>query len=158
MLAKPADPYDLLRDNWVGDDPHVYVQLTAVWLEAADAYADVAGTQLVDDIPGNELVAEVNMNAMKNFPRLAHAAERRAAVMADTIRLIVETRLELTRLCREGTGAIAAAADGGELIDKYRSEIRAAKEAYDQVMTEPGRARRVPMIAVAGMVTETEQC
>jgi hypothetical protein len=148
MLAKPADPYGLLQDNWIAEDPSDYVQLTGAWLDAADTYANLAGDPLVDDDPDNELVAQVNMNAMRNFPSLARCAQRRAGVLADTTRLIVETRLEFTRLCREGTEKIAAAADGGELIARYRGEIRNVRADYDCVMAEPARARRVPMIAV----------
>lgn len=150
MLTKPADPYDLLRGNWVEEDPHRFNELTKIWLDAADDYVG-AGTELpalMADCADEELatVAAIPGNLSRSFSNMARGAEATAVVMADTTRVVTEARATIAQLVREGTGQIAAAASGAELISSYRQQIAAVKNTYAQVMLEPSRAERLPML------------
>lgn len=150
MLTKPADPYNLIQGNWVEEDPHRYNELTKIWLDAADDYVG-AGHELpmlMSDCADEELatVAAIPGNLARSFSNMARGAEATAAVMADTTRVVIEARAAISQLVREGTGKIAAAADGAELISEYRQRIAAVKNTYAQLMLEPNRAERLPML------------
>jgi hypothetical protein len=135
MTTKPIDPYNLVGDRFPAEEPVAYLREAIESLKDADVHTEASGLVaneagrhedgLANEMYGSALALTVESDNAQSI----------SVLLATMAIMITETQQVMTRLCYEGTLAVA----GGDAATSHRMKIAGVKQAYDRSTAEIGR-------------------